>query len=156
MWTPGKADIAASLGVRFATPELAEAEQDLVIHASGVPAGLAVALSLAGFEATVIEASWFGTQAVPLPLGEDFHVKRLRLHSSQVGHIATAQRSRWNYRRRMATVMDLLDDPVLDRSDQRRIYLLAELPQVLAELSRRACCASGSFMPVPVELMGNA
>ena len=116
-------------------PEEAEAEQDVVIHASGAPAGLATALRLAGFEATVVEASWFGTQPVSLPLGEAFHAKRLRIHSSQVGTVATAQRGRWDHRRRLSTVMALLDDPVLDHliSGERPF---AELPQVLAELSQ--------------------
>ncbi len=132
---PGKASFAESLGVRFTLPESAEDEQDIIIHASGAPTGLATALSLAGFEATVIEASWFGTQSVPLPLGEDFHVKRLHIRSSQVGHIATAQRSRWNYRRRMATVMELLDDPILDRLISGESPFEA-LPQTMAELSR--------------------
>jgi threonine dehydrogenase-like Zn-dependent dehydrogenase len=132
---PGKAGIAESLDVRFTLPESAEDEQDIIIHASGAPTGLATALSLAGFEATVIEASWFGTQSVPLPLGEHFHVKRLHLRSSQVGHIATAQRSRWNYRRRMATVMELLDDPILDRLISGESPFEA-LPQTMAELSR--------------------
>ncbi|MBE2293307.1 MAG: zinc-binding alcohol dehydrogenase, partial [Phycisphaerales bacterium] len=133
----GKAAIAAQLGVRFALSEEAEAEQDVVIHASGVPAGLVTALRLAGFEATVVEASWFGTQPVSLPLGETFHAKRLRIHSSQVGAVATAQRGRWDHRRRLATVMTLLDDPVLDHliSGERSF---AELPQVLAELSQNS------------------
>ena len=132
---PSKATIAAQLGVRFALPEEAAAEQDVVIHASGAPAGLATALRLAGFETTVVEASWFGTQSVSLPLGEAFHAKRLRIHSSQVGTVATAQRGRWDHRRRLSTVMTLLDDPVLDHliSGDRSF---AELPQVLAELSQ--------------------
>lgn len=131
----GKAAVAASLGVRFVTPDQAAAEQDVVIHASGAPAGLAVALRLAGFEATVVEASWFGARPVSLPLGEDFHAKRLRIQSSQVGAVATAQRGRWDHRRRLSTVMDLLDDPVLDYliSGERAF---AELPQVLTELSQ--------------------
>jgi len=131
---PRRAVIAARLGVGFATPEQAEGEQDRVIHASGSPAGLTTALRLAGFEATVIEASWFGAQPVSLPLGEAFHSRRLRIQSSQVGHVATAQRGRWDYRRRMATVMALLDDPALDAliSGESRF---ADLPQVMAELS---------------------
>jgi len=132
---PGKARIAASLGVRFALPESAEGEQDIIIHASGAPAGLTLALSLAGFEATVIEASWFGMQQVPLPLGEDFHVKRLRIRSSQVGHIATAQRGRWSYQRRMATVMEFLDDPILDELISGESPFDA-LPQTMSKLSR--------------------
>jgi len=132
-----KAAIAAHLGVAFAVPEQAEGDQDVLIHASGSPAGLATALDLAGFEATVVEASWFGTQPVSLPLGGDFHVKRLCLRSSQVSQIATAQRGRWTGQRRMATVMDLLDDPALDAliSGESRF---ADLPQVMAELSPSA------------------
>lgn len=131
----GKAMIAARLGVEFAAPEQAHDGQDVLIHASGSPAGLALALELAGFEATVIEASWFGTQSVSLPLGAAFHAQRLCIRSSQVGQIATAQRPRWSYPRRMATVMALLTDPALDAliSGESRF---ADLPQVMAELSR--------------------
>ncbi|MDQ5909703.1 MAG: hypothetical protein QG599_1798 [Pseudomonadota bacterium] len=132
---PGKARIAESIGVRFTLPECAEGAQDVVIHASGAPAGLVTALSLAGFEATVVEASWFGAQSVPLPLGEDFHVKRLKIRSSQVSQIATAQRSRWNFSRRMATVMELLENPVLDGLISGESPF-EDLPQALAELSR--------------------
>ena len=131
---PRRAVIAARLGVGFATPDQAEGEQDRVIHASGSPAGLTTALRLAGFEATVVEASWFGAQPVSLPLGEAFHSRRLRIQSSQVGHVATAQRGRWDYRRRMATVMALLDDPALDALISGESPF-ADLPQVMAELS---------------------
>lgn len=130
-----KESVAQTLGVRFATPDQAQGEQDVVIHASGSPAGLVTALSLAGFEATVLEVSWFGVRPVNLPLGEAFHHQRLTIRSSQVGNIAAAQRSRWDYRRRMATVMDLLDDPVLDALISGESPF-AELPQVMAELSR--------------------
>ncbi|HHW77712.1 MAG TPA: dehydrogenase, partial [Xanthomonadaceae bacterium] len=112
-----------------------EGTRDLVIHASGSPAGLAMALGLAGFEATVVEASWFGAQSVSLPLGEDFHAKRLIVRSSQVGHVAAAQRARWDRRRRMATVMEFLDDPILDALISGESPF-AELPRVMAELSR--------------------
>ncbi|CDH44481.1 zinc-dependent alcohol dehydrogenase [Candidatus Contendibacter odensensis] len=132
---PGKESVANRIGVRFTTPEQAQPEQDLVIHTSGSPAGLVTALRLAGFEATVLEVSWFGTQPVSLPLGEAFHSQRLTLRSSQVGSIATAQRSRWDYRRRMATVMDLLDDPVLDTLISGESSF-ADLPQKMAELSQ--------------------
>jgi threonine dehydrogenase-like Zn-dependent dehydrogenase len=54
-------------------PGDATAEADLVIHASGSSAGLEQALALAGFEATVLELSWYGTASVTLPLGAAFH-----------------------------------------------------------------------------------
>ncbi|MFO1422594.1 MAG: zinc-binding alcohol dehydrogenase [Candidatus Competibacteraceae bacterium] len=131
---PRREAIAHHLGVRFALPERAEGEQDQVIHASGSPAGLAAALGLAGFEATVVEASWFGARPVSLPLGEAFHSQRLTIHSSQVGHVAIAQRGRWDHRRRMATVMKLLDDPALNVLISGESPF-ADLPRVLAELS---------------------
>lgn len=100
---PDKAEVAAALGVAFALPETATPEADLVIHASGTSDGLARALELAGFEARVVDLSWYGDRAVILPLGEAFHSRRLRLISSQVGAVATAQRPRWDHRRRLAS-----------------------------------------------------
>jgi threonine dehydrogenase-like Zn-dependent dehydrogenase len=111
---PGRAEVASRLGVAFSNPESASREADLVIHTSGSPAGLDAALDIAGFESTVLEMSWYGEQRVVLPLGEGFHHRRLTLRSSQVGTVATAQRPRWDCRRRMALALSLLSDPVLD------------------------------------------
>ncbi len=111
---PARESVARHLGVDFATPERAATERDLVIHASGSPDGLALGLQLAGFEATVLELSWFGDRTVALPLGEAFHSRRLRLVSSQVGTVAPAQRVRWSHARRLATAVGLLADPQLD------------------------------------------
>lgn len=108
---PARAAIADALGVAFRMPHGASAEADLVIHASGNPAGLTTALGLAGFEATVLELSWFGAKPVTLPLGEAFHQRRLRLVSSQVGSVAVAQRPRWDHRRRLALALSLLAEP---------------------------------------------
>ncbi|MCF7985834.1 MAG: zinc-binding alcohol dehydrogenase [Thiohalocapsa sp.] len=107
---PRRAAIAQRLGAAFRLPEHASGEQDVVFHASGSAQGLSTALRLAGFEATVVEMSWFGTRAVPLALGEDFHQRRLTLRSSQVGHVATSQRARWDHRRRMSLALSLLAD----------------------------------------------
>ena len=62
----------------------------------------------------MLELSWYGTREVPLPLGQGFHRRRLTIRSSQVGSVATAQRARWDYGRRMALALSLLADPVLD------------------------------------------
>lgn len=133
---PGKAAAANALGVPFKPPEQATPEADLVIHASGTAEGLSTALSLGGFEARVIEMSWFGDRRVALPLGEAFHAQRLSLQSSQVASISTAQRSRWTPRRRMELVLRLLADPCLDvliTGESR----FEELPVVLKTLSER-------------------
>jgi threonine dehydrogenase-like Zn-dependent dehydrogenase len=111
---PARVAVARALGVAFATPATAAAERDLVIHASGTPAGLALALDVAAFEARIVEASWFGSTMVPLPLGGAFHVKRLSIVSSQVGEVATTQRGRWDMRRRMQLALHLLHDETLD------------------------------------------
>ena len=111
---PARADVARALGVPFVEPSQAAADADLVIHASGSPDGLALALRVAGDEATVVEMSWYGDRTVPLDLGAAFHARRLSIVSSQVGRIAPAQRSRWDYRRRMQLALTLLREPVLD------------------------------------------
>ena len=131
---PRRAALADALGVRFARPEQAADDADVVIHASGSPAGLALALRIAGFEATIIEMSWYGDHAVPLALGEGFHARRLTLTSSQVGRVAASQRSRWDTRRRMHLALTLLTDDALD------VLITGEspfdaLPQVMAELA---------------------
>ncbi|RYF32838.1 MAG: zinc-binding alcohol dehydrogenase, partial [Comamonadaceae bacterium] len=131
---PGRRAIAQALGVEFALPQDARAEADLVIHASGRSAGLATALQLAAFEATVLELSWYGAQPVAVPLGEAFHARRLTLRSSQVGHVASAQRARWSHRRRMELALSLLTDPALDCLITD-VAPFATLPEVLARLA---------------------
>ena len=141
---PRRGAPAAALGLALRAPEAAATERDLVIHASGSAAGLRSALAMAGFEATVLEISWFGQQAVALPLGEAFHAKRLTLRSSQVGHLPPARLPRWTYRRRMELALSLLTDPLLDQliTDSAPF---AELPQVLARLAGNAeATASGA------------
>ena len=86
----------------------------MVIHASATAAGLATAISLAGVEAAVVEASWYGTGTTEAPLGGRFHQRRLRLVGSQVGRIPPAHAARWTYRRRLQKAIDLLADPALD------------------------------------------
>jgi len=111
---PARGGVARALGVRFATPETAAREADVVLHASGAPEGLALALQVAAFEATVVELSWYGDQDVPLALGQAFHARRLTIRSSQVGSVAATQRTRWDTRRRMQLALRLLESPTLD------------------------------------------
>ncbi len=130
-----RAEVAGALGVAFAGPDEATPDADLVVHCSGHGEGLVTALSLAGFEARVVELSWYGERRVTLPLGSAFHARRLQLISSQVGNIARAQRARWDFSRRMALALRLLEDPRLD------VLITGEdpftdLPAVMARLSR--------------------
>lgn len=111
---PRRRSIATVLGVEFAEPDAARRQADLVFHVSATAAGLRTALSLAAFEATVVEMSWFGDRDANIPLGEAFHAQRLTIRSSQVGHVAGSQRARWTTNRRMQLALSLLADPALD------------------------------------------
>lgn len=131
---PARAAVASALGVDFALPADAARDTDLVVHASGSPTGLDLALSLAGDEARIVELSWFGDQRVSLALGGAFHARRLSIVSSQVGRVAASQRARWNTRRRMQLALSMLVDPALD------VLITGEspfdgLPQVMATLA---------------------
>lgn len=131
---PQRASIARGLGVGFADPASAAGAADIVVHASASAEGLALALRLAAFEATIVEMSWYGDRAVPVALGEGFHARRLTLTSSQVGSVAPAQRARWDAARRMALALSMLADPALD------VLITGEsefdaLPQVMAQLA---------------------
>ena len=133
-----RAAVAAHLGLAFATPDAATPEADLVIHASGHAEGLASALRLAAFEATVLELSWYGQQPVNVPLGEAFHARRLTLKSSQVGHVAGAQRARWSHARRLALALGLLRDGQALDALVTGSAPFDELPAVLARLAQGA------------------
>ena len=125
---------ARALGVPFRSPAAARRDADVVVHTSGSAAGLATALELAAFEATVTEASWYGDEPPAVPLGGAFHSRRLTLKSSQVGAVANAQRSRWSPARRMELVMRLLAHAELDALVTGESPF-DELPAVLARLA---------------------
>jgi threonine dehydrogenase-like Zn-dependent dehydrogenase len=129
-----RAGVARALGVRFTSPDKVSESADVVIHASGSPEGLALAFLVAGFEARIVELSWYGDGAVPVALGGTFHSRRLTLTSSQVGSVARSQRARWDTRRRMRLALDLLAHDELDAviTGESRFD---ELPVVMATLS---------------------
>jgi threonine dehydrogenase-like Zn-dependent dehydrogenase len=133
---PGRAALASHLGLRFALPPDAPGEADLVFHASASAPGLATAIGAAGFEARIVELSWYGDGVVEAPLGGAFHAKRLQLVSSQVGQIAPPRRARFDYARRSRAAMALLADERLDALITGEIAFLdsaTELPRVLSD-----------------------
>lgn len=139
---PARAVVAAALDLKFATPDRAPAECDLVFHASASAAGLATALGLARDEATIIELSWYGDAAVPVRLGGAFHSRRLKLIASQVGQVAPSHRREWSHRRRLEHAIGLLADDRLDVLLEPAIAfedLPDRLPFVLAAGSSTLC-----------------
>jgi len=139
---PSRAAVAAKLGLAFAAPDAAPTDCDLVIHTSASEAGLATALRLAAFEATVLELSWYGSREIRVPLGGAFHSQRLKLVSSQVGHVAPSHRTSWTYRRRLEEALRRLDDPALDALLAPPVAFAdvpARLPDILGPASGVLC-----------------
>ncbi len=110
-----RGELAAAMGCQFARPEAAPSDCDVVFHTSATAQGLATAISCAGLEAAIIELSWYGGDvATPAPLGGAFHSRRLKLVSSQVGHVSPSRRPRWSHGRRMEAALSLLGARELD------------------------------------------
>jgi threonine dehydrogenase-like Zn-dependent dehydrogenase len=131
---PGRATVAARLGVDFAIPADATTGCDLVFHASASGAGLQRSLELLGPEGTVIELSWYGDREVTVALGGSFHSGRLAIRASQVGAVAPARRGSRTFADRLALALELLRDPAFDAliTGESRFE---RLPEVLADLA---------------------
>jgi threonine dehydrogenase-like Zn-dependent dehydrogenase len=131
---PGRADVAAVLGVDFALPEDAPEGLDLVVHTSATSEGLQRALDLLAVEGTVIDLSWYGDTEVRLSLGGAFHARRLAIRSSQVGTLSPARASRRTGADRLALALELLRDPAFDAllTGESRFD---QLPDVMARLA---------------------
>jgi 2-desacetyl-2-hydroxyethyl bacteriochlorophyllide A dehydrogenase len=116
-------DIAGSVGVTAVPPGelgglVAEATGGrgvpLVVELSGSPSALAEALPLLAHEGTALVGSWYGTKAVQLPLGAEFHRRRLTIRSSQVSTIPAGLQGRWDVARRRAVARELLGELPVD------------------------------------------
>jgi threonine dehydrogenase-like Zn-dependent dehydrogenase len=87
-------------------------------------------------EGTVVVVSWYGTKPVSLHLGGHFHRGRVRLRSSQVGHLDPALAPRWDHARRLALAVDLLPTLHLAEIVSQRIPF-AEAPAAYRLLDER-------------------
>jgi len=133
-------DLLTRLGVRCVAPAavgeaLAEngepARVPLVIEASGNPDVLRSVLPLLSHEGTALVASWYGTKEVALPLGAEFHRRRLTLRSTQVSTIPAGLADRWNPARRRRAVVGLMDSlPLADLATHT--YAFDEAPAAYA------------------------
>ncbi|MFW6693529.1 zinc-dependent alcohol dehydrogenase [Streptomyces sp. MAR4 CNX-425] len=131
---PDRAEVAAALGVGFASPPRAADDCDVVFHASATGAGLRRSLELLAPEGTVVDLSWYGDRSVTLPLGEHFHSRRLSLRGSQVGAVPPARRDRHSVADRLALALDLLRDPAFDALITAESGF-DELPRVMAGIA---------------------
>lgn len=142
---PQRRRLLTSLGLTAVDPSDAAPDNDIVIHTSGTEQGLARALEITGDDGTVVEASWFGSRAPAVPLGADFHARRLAIVASQVGQVAEGQRARRTRAERLRTALRALRD---DRFDALLTGASArqELPEVMdritadTDLARTTLC----------------
>ena len=131
---PGRAAVAAALGVDFSLPAGAADGRDLVIHASATSAGLQRSIDLLAPEGTVIDLSWYGDEEVRLSLGGAFHSGRLGIRASQVGTLSPARSGRRTTADRLRMALDLLRDPAFDALITGEAGF-RELPDVMARLA---------------------
>ncbi|MHA7142687.1 zinc-dependent alcohol dehydrogenase [Arthrobacter sp. Sr33] len=131
---PSRAALAAELGVDWVHPDDAAGNCDIVFHCSSTAAGLSLGLGLLGDEGEVIEMSWYGTRSPEVPLGADFHARRLSIRASQVGTIAAPRRARRTHQDRLATALDALKDPAFDAL-LSGTSPFEDLPNVMRDLS---------------------
>ena len=144
---PGRADVAAALGVDFALPGDANGGLDSVVHTSATSAGLQRSLELLAPEGTVIDLSWYGDTEVRLSLGGAFHARRLGIRSSQVGSLSPARASRRTTADRLAVALELWHDPAFDvlLTGESRFDELPDVMARLADGSLPALCHSITY-----------
>ncbi len=116
---PSRRELATTLGIESVAPGALEARvadatagdgAATLVEASGNPSALANGLALLAHEGTALVVSWYGTKIVPLPLGGEFHRRRLTIRSTQVSTIPARLAGEWSRERRRRVARDLLID----------------------------------------------
>ena len=138
---PWRREVARSFGVTAASPDELEAAVkeisdsrgvDLVVEASGNPSVLGESLHLLRHEGTALVASWYGTKVAALPLGAEFHRRRLTIKSSQVSTIPASLEG-WDRPRRRAVARSLIDELPLELLATHE-YPFEEAPRAYAAI----------------------
>ena len=114
---PWRREAGGAFNLQVVTPDnLADAVAErtggagasVVVECSGDPAAAAQALELLEHEGTALLAGWYGRKMVPLPLGADFHRRRLSIRSTQVSTIPKSLQPEWTFERRRAEALSFL------------------------------------------------
>lgn len=86
---------------------------DICIEVSGAPPALADAIRAVAYSARVVAMGFF-QGAVPLPLGEEFHLNRIQLICSQISGVAPEASYRWSKPRLWRSIIDLQHQGLLN------------------------------------------
>ncbi|MEL6544745.1 MAG: zinc-binding alcohol dehydrogenase [Myxococcota bacterium] len=138
---PERQRVASALSLEFATPDTASSDWDRVFECSGRPKAAAQALSALKTEGSLVVVSWYGESPVTLPLGADFHSRRLKIVCSQVGRVSPKM-GHFTFTDRLRLALKLLDDPPLDVLVSEEVAfdeLPAALPHLFSPAYRGLC-----------------
>jgi len=128
---PHKQDILKNLG--FDMLENDSTLFDVCFHCSAQEDGLKFCLNRSKSEAKIIELSWYGDKAINLPLGIDFHHKRIKLISSQVSKIPHQLSDKHTFTTRKKLIIALLKEINIPEVVYHTIAF-EELPQFFQDL----------------------
>jgi threonine dehydrogenase-like Zn-dependent dehydrogenase len=107
---------------------------DVIVEATGNPDALGESLGLLSTQGVAIVASWYGAKLVTLPLGAEFHRRRLEIRSSQVSTVG-GRAVRWDRRRRLETTRALLSELPLSLLSSHT-FPFERAPEAYAALDR--------------------
>jgi len=87
---------------------------DACIEVSGAPPALADAIRAVAYSARVVAMGFFQGEVRGLRLGEEFHLNRVQLISSQISGVAPEASYRWSKPRLWRAAVELQHEGVLD------------------------------------------
>jgi len=81
---------------------------DIIYHTTATEKGLQFCINHLNVEGQLIELSWYGDTKVNISLGENFHINRLKLVSSQVSKIPISKQNEISYQKRREIAAKIL------------------------------------------------
>ena len=81
---------------------------DLVFETSGSSHALDLAIKQTSYHGRLVVGSWYGQKKVSLDLGSHFHRSKMSIYASQVSQIDPRLSGRWDKKRRIDVVFDML------------------------------------------------
>jgi 2-desacetyl-2-hydroxyethyl bacteriochlorophyllide A dehydrogenase len=121
---------------------------DVFIEASGAPAALQTAIEQTGREGTIVVVSYYGKKPVSLTLSPEFHLRRLRIVSSQNASVGSGLQPRWDTERRMGVAMRRLEQIDVSRLITHR-FPFDRAPEAYRLLDEHPADALGVVLDYP-------
>lgn len=121
---------------------------DVFVEASGAPAALQTAVEHTGREGTIVVVSYYGKKPVTLTLSPEFHLRRLRIVSSQNASVGSGLQPRWDTERRMGVAMRRLERIDVSRLITHR-FPFEHAPEAYRLLDEHPADALGVLLEYP-------